>query len=228
MSRYADRLVDHHDVVVVVHDDDTFDLLRAHLGEPRLIGELHLEHRPDADPIGLVDRGTVQQHAPRADQLRDPAPGQPEHPRHGSINPLAVQSIRDEQHFSLSHERSCSDHDHRRLRTTPDRAWRSPVMPIPLTTDKYMIMMAAAVMHMSATLKIGQYGSSRKSITWPRSTPGGRNSRSVRFPATPAHSSPMATAQAGMADPRHQLDDHEAKHRYRGDREHVGEALTLS
>jgi hypothetical protein len=29
-------------------------------------------------------------------------------------------------------------------------------MAIPFTTDKYMIMMAAAVMHMSATLKIGQ------------------------------------------------------------------------
>jgi hypothetical protein len=29
-------------------------------------------------------------------------------------------------------------------------------MAIPLTTDKNMIMMAAAVMHMSATLKTGQ------------------------------------------------------------------------
>jgi hypothetical protein len=38
-------------------------------------------------------------------------------------------------------------------------------MLIPFTIDKNMIMMAAAVMHMSATLKIGQWGSSRKSIT---------------------------------------------------------------
>ena len=78
-------------------------------------------------------------------------------------------------------------------------------MAIPFTTDRYMIMMAAAVMHMSATLKIGQYGNSRKSITWPRSTPGGRNNRSVRFPATPAHNSPMTdSAELLEALPRHE------------------------
>ena len=31
-----------------------------------------------------------------------------------------------------------------------------------------------------------------------------------------------------MADPRHQLDDHEAQHRDRRDSEHVGEALALA
>ena len=36
-------------------------------------------------------------------------------------------------------------------------------------------MTAAVVMHMSATLKIGQCGSCRKSTTWPRNGPGGRN-----------------------------------------------------
>ena len=65
MSRNAYRLVDHNDVVVIVHDDDTFHLLRAHFSKPRMIGELHFEHRTDADAIGLVDRGAVQQHASR-------------------------------------------------------------------------------------------------------------------------------------------------------------------
>src|SRR5215207_1425194 len=114
MSRDADWLVDHHDVVVVVHDEDTFHLLRAYFSKPRMIGELHFEHRPDADTIGFVDRGTIQQHASRPDQLRDPAARKSEHARHGSINPLTVQSIGNQQHLSLSHERSCSDHDHRR------------------------------------------------------------------------------------------------------------------
>jgi hypothetical protein len=31
-----------------------------------------------------------------------------------------------------------------------------------------------------------------------------------------------------VADPRHQLDDHEGQHHYRRDSEHVGEALTLA
>ena len=49
---------------------------------------------------------------------------------------------------------------------------------------------AATLMQMSATLKIGQCGSMRKSTTWPRSGPGSRKSRSVRLPVMPASSSP--------------------------------------
>jgi hypothetical protein len=114
MGGNTDRLVDHHNVLIVVDDHNAFDLLRPHGGNPRLISELYLEHRPDIDPVRLADRATVEQHATCSDQLHNLAPRQPQHPRYGSINPLAVQSIRDEQHFSLSHERSGSDHDHRR------------------------------------------------------------------------------------------------------------------
>ena len=60
VSRDADRFVDHDDVVVIVHDDDTFHLLRAYLDEPRMIGELDLQKRADADPVGLVDLAAVQ------------------------------------------------------------------------------------------------------------------------------------------------------------------------
>ena len=102
------------------------------------------------------------------------------------------------------------------------------MIEIPFTTDRYMIKMAAEVMHMSATLKTGQYGSSRKSITWPRSTPGGRNNRSVRFPATPAHNSPMATAQAGWPILGTNLMITKQKDGYGRDREDVSEALTLA
>ena len=114
MRRNADRLVDHHDVVVVVHDDNAFDLLRPDSRQPRLIGELHLEHRPHADPIRLVDRGAIQQHVPCPDHVHNPTPRQSQHACHGGVNPLAVQSFRDQQHLALSHERSDSDHDHRR------------------------------------------------------------------------------------------------------------------
>ena len=58
-----------------------------------------------------------------------------------------------------------------------------------------MISTAAEVMQMSATLKIAKCGNWKKSTTWPRKTPGARNSRSIRLPAIPAQSSPRATAQ---------------------------------
>ena len=60
------------------------------------------------------------------------------------------------------------------------------------------ISAAATLMQMSATLKTGQWGSIRKSTTCPRSGPGSRSSRSVRLPATPASSSPSATAQTRL------------------------------
>ena len=103
-----------HDVVVVVHDDNAFDFFRPDRRQPRPIGELHLEHRPDTDPIRLVNRGAVQHHLPCPDEFHNSTPRQSEHARHGGINPLAVQSLRDEQDLALSHERSGSDHDHRR------------------------------------------------------------------------------------------------------------------
>ena len=89
-------------------------------------------------------------------------------------------------------------------------------------------MIAAAVMHMSATLKTGQYGNSRKSMTWPRSTPGGRNNRSVRFPATPAHNSPMATAQAGWPIRGTNLMITKSRTAIAADCEDVGETLALT
>src|SRR6187200_1909125 len=53
MGSDTDRLVDHHDVLVVVHDDNAFDLLRSYSRHSRLIVKLHFEHGPNTDAIRL-------------------------------------------------------------------------------------------------------------------------------------------------------------------------------
>ena len=72
------------------------------------------------------------------------------------------------------------------------------------------IITAATSMQMSATLKIGQCGSSRKSTTCPCRKPGAGRSRSVRLPQTPASSSPRATAHRALPTPEAQPDHHDA------------------
>lgn len=57
---------------------------------------------------------------------------------------------------------------------------------------KIAINIAALTTAMSATLKIGQCGSCRKSITSPCNLYGGLNMRSDRFPKTPPNAKPIA------------------------------------
>ena len=65
---------------------------------------------------------------------------------------------------------------------------------------------------MSATLKIGQFGSRRKSMTCPWNGSGSRTSRSVRLPVMPASSSPKVTAHAVLPHPAG-----DPQHHHRGD-----------
>ncbi len=65
-----------------------------------------------------------------------------------------------------------------------------------------MITPAAMLMQTSATLKIGQCGSCRKSTTWPRKAPGDRKTRSVRLPSTPASRKPSPIAQPVLCSRR--------------------------
>ena len=66
----------------------------------------------------------------------------------------------------------------------------------------------AQTIAVSARLKIGQCGNSRKSTTCPRATPGARNSRSARFPQRAAeqqaegHGPDPATAAGARPGPR--------------------------
>ncbi len=53
-------------------------------------------------------------------------------------------------------------------------------------------------MQMSATLKIGQWGSFKKSMTCPWKAPGSRTIRSVRFPRMPAIKKPRPAPQARL------------------------------
>ena len=54
---------------------------------------------------------------------------------------------------------------------------------------------AATTIALSATLNIGQYGSSIQSITCPWKNPGERKIRSLKFPRTPPKSHPRRRAQ---------------------------------
>ncbi len=55
---------------------------------------------------------------------------------------------------------------------------------------------------MSATLKTGQFGSWRKSTTWPRNGAGARNRRSIRLPIAPPRMPPSTTAHQTLVSVR--------------------------
>ena len=98
----------------------------------------------------------------------------------------------------------------RRSQLTPRRVSRTTRTP-------------AHTIAVSARLKIGQCGNSRKSTTWPRATPGARNSRSERFPHAPPSSRPKATAQQPAAESARSPDDED--HDRDGDQgQHPGHA----
>ena len=79
----------------------------------------------------------------------------------------------------------------------PDDSSREPSNPMP-RIDNSAMRQAAETTQMSATLKIGQCGSSRKSTTCPFANDGSRRNRSVRLPSAPPISRPRPSAHARL------------------------------
>ena len=97
-----------------------------------------------------------------------------------------------------------------------------------LITAKIMIITAAAVIHMSATLKIAKCGNWKKSTTWPRRTPGRPEQPVDQVAGDPGTEQTEGDRPAEMAERRHQFQDHVEQHADRRDGEHGGEVLTLT
>ena len=198
VRRDADRLVDHHDVVVVVHDPDAGAPARGthRCGAGRSSSSTS-SIAPARTRSDLLTEAAVHQHATGADQFRDPTAGQPEHPGHRGVDPLAVQPVRHQHDLRVSHRATCFDHGHR-PRFDAGRAVSLAVIADVLDHGQdHDHDRGGGDAHVRHVEDRRSAAAARKSITWPRSTPGGRNSRSIRLPATPAHSSPRATAQPG-------------------------------
>ncbi len=105
VGRDPDRLVDHDQVGVLVNDPQA----RDPFGEPggrawgRAVGKRDVEQRAGGDPGRLARRGPVEARVPGFDEARRRRPGEPEDPRDGSVQPHAVQPLRDGQRALRSH-----------------------------------------------------------------------------------------------------------------------------
>ena len=155
------RLGQHHDVVVGVDDPevDGFWLRRAvGLGFP-----LDLDLLALGQPPALGHRLTADPHRPRLDEDGNVGPAPAGEERQGPVDPLPGQGG-----------------GHRKLfpGDTPEPPGHDfqPLMAIRITPT---------VMALSATLKVGQWGTLMKSMTSPRRNPGERTSRSTRLPSAP-------------------------------------------
>ena len=207
----ADRLVDHDERVVLVHDREALDRLRR-----RRSGRCR---RRDARPRGTRPRGRGRTWPARrrradvagGDQLGRLGPRQPEQPRDRGVDPLARQAARHVQHLQagvVAHV--CVVSLVGRARRRPrivDRACRRCRCRAGSAARRAP---RRRVIAQSATLKIGQCGSSMKSTTSPRNGDGSRKMRSVTLPSAPPRISPSATAQSSAAQPAGHLDhDHD-------------------
>ena len=208
----ADRLVDHDDGRVVVDDLDALDDLGDDLERVGLDRDLDVEHRALQHPLALADVGAVEPHPAVGDQLGGPRPGQAEQLGHRDVDPLVRRGRPGPagsggRRWSRVVLRVVSVS--RRLGASP---WRVPSIRMPRKTWS-RIRPAPTLIEMSATLKIGQFGSWRKSMTCPRNGPGSRSIRSVRLPVMPARIAPRPAAQTAVDHlPAHdQHDDRRAR-----------------
>ena len=111
----------------------------------------------------------------------------------GTTTTLGYRHLRGDARSTSSGERF------RRHRREPSRATPRQV--------RRMIVIAANVRAMSATLNTGQWVRCRKSTTWPRNGAGSRRMRSVRLPSAPPSSSPSPSAQPRSRSRRGQPQD---------------------
>ncbi len=92
---HSDWLVHDDDVVVVVQDEQA----RHRLGVDRDwrcgVRKLDLEHRACMNTVALEGRSAVDEHRTSADQVSRLGSRQPEEPRHGSVDALALKALGD-------------------------------------------------------------------------------------------------------------------------------------
>ena len=101
---HPDRLVDDHDVVVVVHDGHPRHRLRDDLRYAGGRRDHDVEPRAGADPVGLHAGRSVDEHVPRADQLGRASPGEAEEPAQRRVEAFAREPVGDGQLSTVGHD----------------------------------------------------------------------------------------------------------------------------
>ena len=103
MGRDPDRLVDHDQVVVVVHDAHARHGLGHDLGRLDRPGEVDLEPAPGVDAVGLADRGSVERDPAAGREVGRLGPGHAEQPGQGGVDPLTLQALGHRQAPQTAH-----------------------------------------------------------------------------------------------------------------------------
>ena len=173
VSRDPDRLVDDHDVDVVVDHAHPGHRLRGGRGLHR--GEGDLQPGAGDQPVGLGRRSPVQAHGAPRDQLRRLAARDAEQPTQPGVDPLPLEPFRHREGPGRAGRRSRIQWEIARPGHIPSTvpvavratrchvATRRPSRPIP-RRDSTTISAAEHTMAESATLKTGKFG------TWIQST----------------------------------------------------------
>ena len=102
----ADRLVDDHDVVVVVHDPEALDGLGHQPYGRRRVGQRHLEPAAGVHPGGLADHLPVELHVAAGGEVGGLGPRDAEQPGQSGVDALALEALGHGQAAVLAHVRS--------------------------------------------------------------------------------------------------------------------------
>src|SRR5699024_9009641 len=185
----ADGLVEHDDVVVLVDQAHARGDLRTHLDRGLLLGQLDMHHHPGLEPGGAGRRRTVDEHVACRDEVRGAGAGQAQHPRDAHVDPFAGEAVGDHQRARRAH--LCSSGVLLPSAAALASCWAAGSAATP-NSPRATIRIAPPTTPMSATLKTGQFGSSRKSTTAPWKGDGSRSRRSWMLPSAPPRMSPSA------------------------------------
>jgi hypothetical protein len=101
----ADRLVDHHEGIVVVHDPQALDDLWSHGRGGVGAGDHDFEQRPLLDTVRLRRLYAVESHLAGADQVGGLGAGEPEHPRDGGVDTFAREPTGHADHLAARRPR---------------------------------------------------------------------------------------------------------------------------
>ena len=96
----ADRLVDHDERVVVVHDPQSLDDLWSHGGGGVGARDHDLEQRAFLDAVRLRRLYAVERHLAGTDQVGGLGAGEPEHPRDGGVDTFAREPTGHADHLA--------------------------------------------------------------------------------------------------------------------------------
>src|SRR5690625_3903070 len=105
MGGDPDGLVDHHEVVVLVHQRHALGDHRTDLGDRLLLGQLHAQHRAGLEAGGASRCGSADLDQTRVDQLGRAGAGQAQHPGDADIDTFTGQAVRDHQGAQRAHSR---------------------------------------------------------------------------------------------------------------------------